>query len=124
MTRLVAKQKTNFQPSECHTCWLQICHTCSLLTPGQHTHTHTQTERETTVRLSHLYLILTLPPFTAQLDLGHSAAFNAVNELAKTQSSGARLKREFHLKQLQDHLEEIRAGYHKQEVCEGGAGRH
>ena len=41
MTRLVTKQKPNFQPSECQTCWLHICHTSGLfiqllLTP--HTH--------------------------------------------------------------------------------------
>ena len=37
MTRLVSKQKSNFQPSECQTRWLLIQ---LLLTPG-HTHTHT-----------------------------------------------------------------------------------
>ena len=45
MTRLVTKQKPNFQPSECQTCWLHICHTSGLfiqllLTPHTHARAH------------------------------------------------------------------------------------
>ena len=45
MSRLVTKQKPNFQPSECQICWLQICHTSGLLFQvllTLDTRTHTQ----------------------------------------------------------------------------------
>ena len=55
MTRLVTRQKQNFQPSECQACWLQTCHTSGLLIQLLLTLRHTYTQRKTPIR-KHLQL--------------------------------------------------------------------